>query len=676
MNLNTKIKSLGGIYKRYSPFLEKLEITEVSDFLYHMPSRFEDFSIIKKIKDLKSGDIVTIIGTVKSIKNIYTKNYKKIQQAKITDETGEITSIWFNQPFLIKSIKTNDKIAIAGRIEIEKNEFKIISPDYEILSNINTNLIHTGRLVPIYPETRGVTSKWIRRQVYKILNENKENILEYIPYSILNNHDLVSLNEAFEQFHFPKNLESFNKAKERLSFDEILMLDLISKKRKEQWIKNKTKIKINYQNYKKEIDLFINNLPFKLTVSQQQALSDMFSDLNKDQAMNRLLLGDVGSGKTVVAAIIMYATFLNGYQSILMAPTEILAQQHFKTISNLFEKTKIKIGLQTGNSKSVKNNSLEEFDILIGTHALLSEKLNFKNLGLVIIDEQHRFGVKQRSDLRNKGDSPHFLSMSATPIPRTVILTLYGDLDVSILTDMPKGRKKIKTWLVENEKRNNAYNWIEKQITNGDQVFIICPFIEESENLKTVKAAINEFENLKIIFKNKTLGLIHGKIKSKEKDKILSDFQNKKIDILVATPVVEVGIDIPNATIILIEAAERFGLAQLHQLRGRVGRGEKQSFCLLFSESTSLQSRQRLKMLENINSGSELAEMDLKLRGSGDIYGTMQSGQKLLKIASFSDFSTIAKAKKVANEIFFQLDKYPEILRKIKELDDKEVMPD
>lgn len=675
--LDVKIKDLGGIYKRFAPQLEKLGIVKVADFLLHAPNRFADFSQIKKIKDLEIDEIVTVIGKVKEIKNIQFKSFKKIQQAKIIDETGEIEAVWFNQPFLLQNIKVNSLISIAGRIEKNGLSFKITSPEYEIILNPEEKLIHTGCLTPIYPATKGISSKWLRKEIRKIITNNAKNIVEYIPYSIINKLDLMSLNETYEQFHFPKSLETFTRAKERLAFEEVFLLSLVSNLRKAKWEKNKTKIKINYDKFKNKIDQFIKSLPFKLTASQEKAIGEIFSDFKKEKPMNRLLLGDVGSGKTIVATIAMYLAFLNGYKSLIMVPTEILANQHFETISKILIKYGVKIKLIIGGQKKSMNlvSSTLESDIIIGTHALLEKNLDYKNLGLAIVDEQHRFGVEQRTILRNKGENLHFLTMSATPIPRTVVLTLYGDLDVSFLNEMPLGRQKVKTWFVPNIKKNNAYVWIEEKIKNNGQVFIICPFIEESENLTTVKAAKTEFENLKNIFKKSRLGLLHGQMKSGEKDKILNDFKAKKIDILIATPIVEVGIDIPNATVILIEDAERFGLAQLHQLRGRVGRGEKQSYCLLFSSSNNPKSITRLKQLEKINNGSELAELDLKLRGPGDVYGTLQSGEKILKIASFSDFDLISKAKNAANEIFPEIDKHPLLKNKlIQNL--KEIMPD
>jgi ATP-dependent DNA helicase RecG len=459
-----------------------------------------------------------------------------------------------------------------------------------------------------------------------------------------------------------------------LSFDELFLLQLTAMERKLNWNKNLISNAFEVEKFRSKIDEFLAKLPFTLTGAQKRVIEEIFRDLAKTKPMNRLFEGDVGSGKTVVSAIAMFLSYLNGFQSVLMAPTEILAEQHYKTISQLLESFRIKVGFATGNKK-IKIN---DFDVLVGTHAVLSERINFDKLGLVVIDEQQRFGVEQRALIRSKGKNPHLLTMTATPIPRTIALTLYGDLDLSILDEMPHGRKIIKTWLVPPEKRTNAYSWIEKQIKETkSQVFIVCPFIEESETMQTVKAASKEFENLqKNVFKNLKLGLLHGKMKSKEKEEVLGKFRDGKIDILVATPVVEVGIDIPNATIIVIEASERFGLAQLHQLRGRVGRGDKQSYCLLFTDSKSPQTIERLKAMEKHNIGAELAELDLRLRGPGEIYGTQQHGRKMLKIASFSDFDLIQKVRKEAEEIFPNLKSYPRLSEKLKTINLKKVSPD
>jgi len=673
MNLETPIKEAGNAFKNYASRLEKLGIKKIEDFLYHVPFRYEDYSLVSKIADIQPGEIVTIKGEVTEIKNEYTRKWKNLQKAKVADETGKIDIIWFNQPFIPKIIKKGDMVSLAGRVDWFKNKAILQSPQYEVLFK-ESEPIHTGRLVPIYNETRGISSKWLRRQISKIVKEQIQFMNEYIPDSIIEKTGLIRFKPAIEQIHFPKSLEQAEKAKLRLSFDELFFLQLAALFRKAQWKNNFVGNPFSISKYKKSIEEFLEKLPFDLTNAQKKAVKEVFKDLSSKKPMNRLLEGDVGSGKTVVASIAMFLAYLNGFQSAIMAPTEILALQHFKTINSLLSSFKVKIGIATGSKKENTKNC----DILVGTHALLSKKVNFKNLGLVIIDEQQRFGVEQRAVIRKKGKSPHLLTMTATPIPRTIALTLYGDLDLSFLDEMPRGRKTVKTWLVPKEKREDAYEWITKQIIEScGQVFIICPFIEESETMTTVKAAVKEFERLKKeVFPNLKLELLHGKLKTKEKDTILNKFKNGQANILVATPVVEVGIDIPNATIMIIEAADRFGLSQLHQLRGRVGRSDKQSYCLLFTESQNQRTIQRLKGMEKIYIGAELAELDLKLRGPGEIYGTAQHGIPELKIASFSDFSLIEKTRKEAEEIFPKLKDYPKLYEKIKSKNLTEISPD
>jgi len=676
MNLQTPVATQGRIYRLFARRLEKLGILTFEDFLYHVPFRYDDFSLISKINRVQPGEVVTIQGTVSEITNEFTKNFKRIQKAEIADETGTIEVIWFNQPYLTKVIRKNDKISLSGKIDWFLRKPVMQSPDYEIITGLPA--IHTGRLVPIYPETRGITSKWIRRQTYNLINENLNQFTEYLPDSTIKDHSLIAFSEAISEIHFPKLILNAEKSRQRLAFDELFLLQLSAMHRKLNWNKNLISNSFSVDKFKDEINEFLNKLPFTLTNAQKRVIEEIFKDLSLEKPMNRLLEGDVGSGKTVVSAIAMYLSFLNGFQSVLMAPTEILAQQHYQTISKLLSPFKIKVGLVTGSNKLKIENGKLKIDVLVGTHAVLEKGINFDKLGLVVIDEQQRFGVEQRALIRSKGKNPHLLTMTATPIPRTIALTLYGDLDLSILDEMPVGRKQIKTWLVPDEKRINAYSWIEKQIKDTkSQAFIVCPFIEESETMQTVKAASKEFENLKNnVFKSLKLGLLHGKMKAKEKEEVLEKFRTGKINILVATPVVEVGIDIPNATIIVIEAAERFGLAQLHQLRGRVGRGDKQSYCLLFTGSRNPETLKRLKAMEKHNSGAELAELDLRLRGPGEIYGTMQHGRKMLKIASFSDFDLIQKIRREAEKIFPKLHTFPRLLEKLKSVNLKKISPD
>lgn len=665
------------VHKMYANRLEKLGIFTLEDLLFHLPSRYEDYSMISKISQVQPGETVTIQGQILDFKNQYLKNtrIRTIQKATVVDETGGIELTWFNQPFLAKSMQKNFTISASGRIEGVGKRISIQSPEFEILSN-DVSPVHTGRLIPIYPETKGVSSKWLRRQIDTILKNHQNELLEYLPQNIIKKFQFVDLAKAIKEVHFPQNLESAQKAKERLAFDELFLMHLSGLKRRKEWKEKITTQPITFKKYQKELNNFLASLPFTLTNAQQKALNEITNDLQQNKSMNRLLQGDVGSGKTIVAAIAMYMAHLNGFQSILLAPTEILANQHFATISKLLSSLGIKVGIVTGSKKFSALNS--EFSILIGTHALLSEKIKLQNLALVVIDEQQRFGVEQRGIIREKRQNTHLLTMTATPIPRTVALTMYGDLDLSYLDEMPHGRKKIRTWLIPAEKRNAAYNWINSQIREmHSQTFIICPFIEQSENMRTIKAAKKEYERLKKeIFPDLKLGLLHGKLKSKEKEKIMQDFKNKKFDILIATPVVEVGIDITSATIIMIEAADRFGLAQLHQLRGRVGRGDKQSYCLLFSESQTDTTKNRLKSLEKIYSGAQLAELDLRLRGPGDMYGTAQHGIPKLKVASFSDTLLIQRTRFEAQEVFPNLSNYPLLEEKVKNITLQTITPD
>lgn len=674
MTLDTPISSAGRTFSTYAKKVEKLSIFTLHDLVMHLPSRYEDYSHISSVDAAPNGQTVTIKGVIASKQNVYTRNRLQIQKVELMDDTGTVECVWFNQSYIVKNLHVGDYLSASGRVERFGSKLSMQVKEYEVIPDLSSKTIHTGRLVAVYPETRGVSSKWIRNRVKYVLDSIDKLFDEHLPEQILTSNKFLPITQAVKTIHFPESLDEAENARKRLAYDELFMLQLASIHRKTEWKNKKKTHAFEINKFQTEVDKFYNNLPFKLTNAQKQAISEILIDLSKTTPMNRLLQGDVGSGKTIVAAVGMYISFLNGYQSALMAPTQILAEQHFETLSKLLNPLGINIKLVTSNNKKKKNHEDEEkSDIIIGTHALIQRKVNFENLGFVVIDEQHRFGVHQRGVLRDKGISPHFLSMTATPIPRTVFLTMYGDLDISILDEMPKGRIPIKTWLVPNIKRKNAYKWIEKEILHKDkkgnfnQAFIVCPFIEESENMQSVRAAVKEFEYLKKeVFPKLKLGLLHGKMKAEEKQSILEKFQSGEIHILVSTPVVEVGIDIPNATIIVIEAAERFGLASLHQLRGRVGRNDKQSYCLLFTESESIKTTSRLKSLENTHSGSALAEIDLRQRGAGDMYGTIQHGTRMLKIANFSDSSLIRLSQQDARRIYENIKSYPLLQDRLK----------
>lgn len=678
MNLNTPIGEAGLVYRLKNSALQRLNIFTVEDLLFHLPFRYEDFTNSVEIRNLKLGETSVVRGTIVDIRNEYTKKGFALQKATITDGTGTLTATWFNQSYITRIIHPGDEVGLVGKLEFfgKKPSFQI--KEYEVLSQ--SNGIHTTGLVPVYNETRGLSSKWIRNRIFDLLSKNREYIVEFLPEKEIEKLHYKSLYESLCACHFPKNAEEAEIARDRLSFDELLLSHLAAIKRRDEWNNKNRGIPFKISEFDNQLIELITSLPFALTPGQLQAIKDIENDLSREVPMNRLLEGDVGSGKTVVAAIAMYITHLNGYQSVLMAPTEILANQHFETIKNLFEPFGITVGLLTGSRKLQNTNRKPQTDILIGTHALIQKGVDFEKLGLVVIDEQQRFGVEQRAILRQKGTNPHFLTMTATPIPRTILLALYKDLDVSLLKEMPKGRQKIKTWLVPFAKRVGAYDWLKKQIIESgfkDQAFIVCPFIEESESMDTVKAAKVEFERLqKEDLKSLKLGLLHGKLKAKEKDEVLEKFKNKEFNVLVSTPVVEVGIDIPDATIMVIEASDRFGLAQLHQLRGRVGRGDKQSYCLLFTESNTGTVLERLKHMEIAHSGFELAELDLKLRGGGDLFGTQQHGYRGFKIADFRNFELVNVAKKEAEILFPSLSENELLLEKVESVSLKLVHPD
>ena len=583
-----------------------------------------------------------------------------MQIGSVEDSSGKVTGLWFNQPYLIKTLYPGKLVSLSGKVGFFNRKLSLTSPDFEILPDEETQTLHTGRLVPVYPETAGLSSKWIRRTVLNAYNQLPSDLEDFLPKDVLTKFDLVNLKEAFGNVHFPKNLTEAEVGRKRLAFNELLNLQLKSEIRKLKWNKTKVVNKLTITN--SSINRFIDSLPFTLTKSQEKAIDEILKDMGKNIPMNRLLEGDVGSGKTVVAAAGAFAAFLNGYQTVIMAPTQILAMQHYNTLKKFLAPFNLRISLVTSD---VKKSDLGRNDIFVGTHSLLQKKIIFDKVALVVIDEQHRFGVEQRALLVKKSKTPHVLTMTATPIPRTVALTTYGDLDLSVLKEMPKDRAKITTWVVPEEKRQGAYEWIKKQIkADNCQAFIVCPLIEdsESETLSDVKSVKSEFERLKKIFPSLSLGLLHGRLKAKEKDEVLNAFRTGKIDILVTTPVVEVGIDIPNATIMVIEAAERFGLAQLHQLRGRVGRGTKKSYCLLFS---NIKYSKRLKAMEKSHSGFELAEIDLKLRGPGEIFGTAQSGFPELKVATWNNYELIKDAKEAAEKIIKNPEVYHSIITRI-----------
>ena len=681
LTLTTEIININKVGKVTAQRLKKLDIQTAQDLLYFFPFRYEDYSQLSKINDLKIGESVNIVGTVELIQNKRSPRRRmNITECLVSDDSASIKIIWFNQPFIAKNLHSGDKISLAGKIEEDFSGIIMKSPIYEKIYN-NAN-IHTQGMVPIYHSTSNITQKQIRfltKQAINLVDKTEE----WLTDDIIKNNFLLPLSQALKKIHFPLNNNDILNARKRIAFDELFLLQLQSQITKKELKNNKAK-KIKF--IKKETQKFVNNLPFKLTDDQKKSAWQILQDLEKDIPMSRLLEGDVGSGKTVVAVMAMLNVVLNKKQAVLMVPTEILAKQHFKSISKMLDDFKITVGLITRSNKLINKNLenkkqklnskiiTQNSQIIIGTHALLQEKIKFDNLALVIIDEQHRFGVEQRKNIIEKSNSkyfPHLLSMTATPIPRSLALVLYGDLNVSIINEMPKGRKNIITKIISEQKRNETYKFIKEQIKNNKQIFVICPLIDISDKMG-VKSVKEEYKKLnEKIFPDIKIGILHGKIKSKEKNQIMLDFLNNKIKILVATSVVEVGVDIPNATVMMIEGADRFGLAQLHQFRGRVGRSKYQSYCFLFSDNESKKTLDRLNALTKYNNGFDLAKIDLKLRGPGEIYGTSQKGFPELKIASLFDYQLINKAKIEAEKIIIKdpkLNNHPKIKNKLNKL--------
>jgi len=675
--LGTSLSKVIRTTKKHLSLLESLGVKTVKDFLLYFPRTYNDTTEYTKIIDVQLEQVNTIRGTISSLFAIRTRYGKKIIKGLLTDETGSIPVIWFNQPHLVKMLPRNKEIILSGKAKISQGKVTLQSPSYEIVKDYEEQ-IHTGRIVPVYHETEGISSKWIREKLKPIIDNWTELFEEYMPQDILDEEKLIPYGEAIRNAHFPVSDGELDRAKERLAFDELFLLQLKALQKKWYWqniSEHEKKIMETKVEYLKKC---IKSLTFTLTNAQKKVLKEILEDLKKPFPMTRLIQGDVGSGKTVVAALAALNTVKNGYQVAIMAPTEILAKQHYKTFLKTLGDFGLNIQFIAGSTtKSQKDAIILQMktgtvDIIIGTHALIQEGIGFKNLGLAIIDEQHRFGVKQREILKNQG-SPHLLSMTATPIPRTLAITIYGDQDLSIIDEMPKGRQEIITKVVPEKKRIDAYRWIGDQVNKGRQTFIICPLIDESDVLE-VKSVIQEYAFLsEHIFPNLKLGLLHGKLPQDEKDRIMENFKDNKINILVSTSVVEVGIDVPNATIMLIEGAERFGLAQLHQFRGRVGRGEHQSYCFLFTGALSEEGTTRMKAMEKHSSGFKLAEIDLSLRGPGEIYGIRQSGIPDLKMASLTDSKTIEKARNAASKIISKdplLKTYENLAEKIAELDE------
>lgn len=644
MTLDSPVVNIKGIGPAIAEKLSRLGLHTVGDLIFNLPRKYNDYSNLTKLANIEPGE-VSVKVRVDSTKSRYVRRGLHITEAILADNSGKIKAVWFNQPYRENLLKSSDEFYMAGRFDMQQNRFVLQNPVVEKVKDFAKN---TARIIPIYRETQGLKSSQIRQFILEALPLIKK-LPENLPPEIVKHQKLMPRNEAIFQLHFPDSLNALGEAKTRYAFEEIFELLLAARLNKDEQQSLKSWQAPFCENTAKN---FIQGLKFNLTNAQRKAAWEILKDLEKEIPMNRLLQGDVGSGKTVVAAMAAQMANNHDLQVALLAPTEVLAAQHAETISQIIDaEIALLVGSTKNNTKTLIKERLSngEINIAIGTHALIQDGIDFKKLGLIIIDEQHRFGVKQRNELLSKNKKmPHILSMTATPIPRSLALTVYGELSISIINEKPPGRVPIQTEFRSPHSRDSLYKEVDTQIETGRQVYIICPLVSESDKLG-FKSAQSEYEHLKqTIFKHRRIGLIHGKLSSKEKDSVMQDFKNHKLDILVSTTVIEVGVDIPNASIMLIEGADRFGLAQLHQLRGRVGRGKHQSYCYLIPSTAQKPSR-RLQELTRSNDGFYLAEVDLDIRGPGEIYGLRQHGALNFKVAQITDTPLINRTQEAVD---------------------------
>ena len=650
--LNGSPQYVKGVGPKRADLLKKLGVKTIRDLLYLLPRRYEDRSRFKKVKDLNVGSLETVKGEVIAIGERNSARGKKILQVALADSSGIVYATWFNQPYMKRFFKVKDQVIVSGRVQYYQ-QLQLASPDFEVLSGDDNDRLHVGRVVPVYPLTERLNQRSMRTLMKNVIDQYSVYLNENLPEELLVEFNLVDLHKAINNIHFPERLEYVNVARKRLVFEEFFLLEL-GLARKKQTIKKEKRLR-SYRNLNETFSEFKKSIPFSLTDSQKTAVKDIMDDLGSQHPMNRLLQGDVGSGKTVVAFFALLSAVRCDCQAALMVPSEVLAQQHHKTLSEFFVPHGIEVGLLISDiKKSQKNKLLEKIrngnvPIVVGTQAIIEKTVEFKDLALVVVDEQHRFGVVQRSELIKKGMAPDVLVMTATPIPRTLALTVYGDLDVSVIDERPPGRGKMSTHWIKEARLEDAYGFVKKEAAKGHGTFIIYPLVDESDKID-LKAAQQMYEKLRTqVFPELRLALLHGRMDAQEKNQVLFDFRSGNTDVLVATTVIEVGIDIPAATVMLIENAERFGLSQLHQLRGRIGRSHRRSYCVLEGEPQTIDGKLRLQAMVDTQDGFKIAEKDLEIRGPGDFFGTKQHGLPDFKVANLvTDAAILRLARKAA----------------------------
>jgi len=652
------VSRISGVGRTIANRLSALGIITIRDLLYYFPRRYLDRSSVTPIAQVKTAQDVTVVGRVKAVEIRKSRRGKSVLEVTIFDGTGYITGVWFNQDYHKERLKEGAEVAFSGKVQYEYRMLQIVNPSYDILASevaadagTIREAIHTGRIVPVYSGSAHISSAMLRRIIKNALDMTLENIEDPLPQWILKDFGLLPLSTALSEAHFPTSAESLKKAIFRALFDEVFTMQVglaLIKKRREierKGVSHKAKGELPRK--------LLSRLEITLTSAQKRAFSEIANDMRSPVQMNRLLQGEVASGKTIVALLAILLCVESGFQAAMMTPTEVLANQHYARISALLDGLPVRVALLTGSS----DKSLQEdiasglIDLVIGTHALIQEKVSFEKLGLVVVDEQHRFGLEQRQKLASKGNNPDILYLSATPIPRTLALTLYGDLDVSVLDEVPTGRKEVVTIVADSSQRQGALALVRKEVSDGKRAFVVCPLIEESRMLEA-KAASVEARRLKKEFPEFRIGLLHGQMKSDEKKKIMEKFQEGEIDILITTSMVEVGIDVPEATVMIVESADRFGLSQLHQLRGRVGRGKDRGVCVLFADPKTEEAKERLRAIKDCHDGFSLAEADLRIRGEGSLFGTRQSGLPDLKFVRLArDYKLIKSARLCAFKI-------------------------